>query len=271
MTQDAGSHNVFISWSGDLSKRIALAVHDWLPTVIQAVNPFVSNVDIAPGARPMLRIAGRLQDIRVGILCVTPENQSAPWLNFEAGALSKMVDESYVIPLAFNIDKGQIRNPLGQFQAVQFTQHEMFRVASTINEAVAISVPLSSAKLERAFDLAWPQFSREMERIRTEHAQASFIEEPKRNAEDMLEELVVTVREQQRMLELLLEKQSLQIKAATNGTRFVGQRVFHPRFGYGTVLELASRKDGDQEILLDFERHGRKRLMESLANLEAAD
>jgi DNA helicase-2/ATP-dependent DNA helicase PcrA len=46
-----------------------------------------------------------------------------------------------------------------------------------------------------------------------------------------------------------------------------GDRVFHARFGEGLVAEVADRR-GDQELAIDFARHGRKRLLGSLANLE---
>jgi hypothetical protein len=267
MTQEATPHNVFISWSGDLSKKIALAVHDWLPTVIQAVNPFLSNRDITPGTRGMAKIAEHLQDIRIGIICVTAENQSTPWLNFEAGALSKMVDESYVIPLAFDIEKGQIRKPLGEFQAVLFAKEDLFDVVSTINEALGSPAPLSTAKLQRAFDLTWPTFATEIENIRTEHAQTTFLEEPKRSSDDMLEELVVTVREQQRMLAEILDTQFLHLRFSTGGRFVEGQRVLHSKFGQGTIISTHAREDDDREILVRFDDHGTKRLIESLAGM----
>ena len=37
---------VFISWSGEKSKKIAEVFRDWLPQVIQAIEPFVSFEDI---------------------------------------------------------------------------------------------------------------------------------------------------------------------------------------------------------------------------------
>jgi DNA helicase-2/ATP-dependent DNA helicase PcrA len=46
----------------------------------------------------------------------------------------------------------------------------------------------------------------------------------------------------------------------------VGQRVFHARFGDGIVVNVVDRGD-DQEVSVDFKRHGEKRLMASLANL----
>jgi DNA helicase II / ATP-dependent DNA helicase PcrA len=45
-----------------------------------------------------------------------------------------------------------------------------------------------------------------------------------------------------------------------------GQRVFHNRFGDGTVLEVKDR-NGDQDVTVQFKRHGTKRLVASLANL----
>jgi DNA helicase II / ATP-dependent DNA helicase PcrA len=46
-----------------------------------------------------------------------------------------------------------------------------------------------------------------------------------------------------------------------------GQRVFHAKFGEGTIAEVLDRKD-DQEVAIEFLRHGRKRLMASLAPLD---
>ncbi len=45
-----------------------------------------------------------------------------------------------------------------------------------------------------------------------------------------------------------------------------GQRVFHSRFGDGTVLEVQERS-GDQDVTVQFKRHGTKRLLASMANL----
>jgi len=47
----------------------------------------------------------------------------------------------------------------------------------------------------------------------------------------------------------------------------VGQRVFHAKFGEGVIAE-ANERAGDQELAIDFARHGRKRLLSSLAPLD---
>ncbi|MEZ4523704.1 MAG: UvrD-helicase domain-containing protein [Thermomicrobiales bacterium] len=45
-----------------------------------------------------------------------------------------------------------------------------------------------------------------------------------------------------------------------------GQRVFHSKFGDGMITAVAD-KPGDQELVVDFKRHGQKRLLASFANL----
>jgi len=47
----------------------------------------------------------------------------------------------------------------------------------------------------------------------------------------------------------------------------VGQRVFHSLFGEGEVTEVVARNN-DQEIAVEFGRHGKKRLLASLAPLD---
>ena len=51
---------VFISWSGPTSNRIALAFRDWLPCVLQTVDPYVSSEDIEKGRRWSADIAKEL-------------------------------------------------------------------------------------------------------------------------------------------------------------------------------------------------------------------
>jgi hypothetical protein len=37
---------VFISWSGELSKQLAQALRDWLPSALQYVKPYFTPADI---------------------------------------------------------------------------------------------------------------------------------------------------------------------------------------------------------------------------------
>src|SRR5947208_7189195 len=84
-----------------------------------------STMDIrngyAPGERWSGEVAQQLEAADVGIVCVTRDNQSAPWLNFEAGALAKKLESSRVIPLPINLKPSEVQQPLGQCQAIEST------------------------------------------------------------------------------------------------------------------------------------------------------
>jgi hypothetical protein len=191
--------NVFVSWSGPLSRRVAAIVHEWLPTAVQAADPFLSDENIEAGARWLPEISNRLASIKIGLLCVTSDNQLNPWLNFEAGALAKTVnDDTRVIPLAFDLEKSHIRNPLGQFNAKMFTEEDIFAVVKTINRA--LEQPLTEQRLKSAFDLSWPVLNTKIEHLRSEIAQQPLIEEEQRGLEEMVEQLIEESRAQRSLL-----------------------------------------------------------------------
>lgn len=81
---------VFLSWSGERSRAAASALSELLPDVMPALSPWMSEHDIAAGARWGHELAVRLEDAGFGVICLTPENIGVPWLLYEAGALSTL-------------------------------------------------------------------------------------------------------------------------------------------------------------------------------------
>jgi hypothetical protein len=57
---------VFISWSGERSRKVAEALQQWLPRVIQATEPWIST-EISKGSRWGPEISSRLEESRIGI------------------------------------------------------------------------------------------------------------------------------------------------------------------------------------------------------------
>ncbi|MDV6262182.1 toll/interleukin-1 receptor domain-containing protein [Rhodococcoides yunnanense] len=113
---------IFISWSGDLAREITMVLHDWLPKMLDRVKPWMSAKDIPAGARGLSMIEEQLDASSFGIIVVTTANKDKPWLNFEAGALSKRFGSSTirVVPLLVDVDSVyEIDGPISQFQAVQ--------------------------------------------------------------------------------------------------------------------------------------------------------
>lgn len=190
----------FISWSGPRSKLVAEAIRAWLPKVIQSARPWMSAEDIDAGARWLSDVSGTLNQAKVGIICVTPENQHNPWLLFEAGALSKTLEQTRVCPLTFEMSPGQIKGPLSQFQANELNRIGIGKVLKTINESVGIERAINSSALDEIIDVWWPKLEEQLRGIPEE-----FAPPPARGVSDQLEELLVLSREQLRRENLRLE------------------------------------------------------------------
>lgn len=144
--------DVFISWSGDRSKAMAEYLRRWLKLVINAVDPWMSSSDIDKGARWSSDVASKLAASKVGIICVTPGNLNSSWLLFEAGALSKTLENTFVCPLLVGIEPLDISGPLAQFQATRMTKEDIRKLLGTINSAL-VEKALSEAHLDEAFEV----------------------------------------------------------------------------------------------------------------------
>ena len=156
---------VFLSWSGARSHKIALVFRDWLPSVIQEIVPYVSSEDIDKGARWSTDIAKELSDSKFGILCVTRENIDAPWLTFEAGALSRTIDKAFVSPFLFDIRRSEVDGPILQFQSTVFEREDLRKLVTTLNKACD-NDGLSADRLNKAFEVWYPTLEEELARFR---------------------------------------------------------------------------------------------------------
>lgn len=155
---------VFISWSGDKSKAIASVFKEWIPAVIQAAKPYFSPNDIDKGARWSNEIAKELETSRIGIICLTDDNLQAPWLMFEAGALSKSMEIARVCPILFGVEPTDLAGPLVQFQAAPFSKDEIHKVIKTINAQLGES-SLDSNVVDSVFEKWWPDLEEKVNRI----------------------------------------------------------------------------------------------------------
>ena len=156
---------VFLSWSGSRSHKVALVFRDWLPSVIQEIEPYVSSEDIDKGARWSTDIAKELSDSKFGVLCVTRENIKAPWLTFEAGALSKTIDKAYVTPFLFDIKRSEVDGPILQFQSTIFEEEDLKKLITTLNKACDKD-RLQDERLSTAFEVWYPRLKEELEKLR---------------------------------------------------------------------------------------------------------
>ena len=164
---------VFISWSGENSHKVACALRDWLPYMIQAIKPFVSTGDTCKGERWSDVLAKHLEDTQFGIICLTPSNVKASWLNFEAGALSKSIGQSSLSPLLFHIKPDELKGPLALFQSTTFSKEDIFNLLTTINNKLNPAARLDLALLRHTFEMWWPHLERALLQATQKHESAT--------------------------------------------------------------------------------------------------
>ena len=196
---------VFLSWSGDLSLKVAQIFRDWLPSVIQIVEPYVSAEDIDKGTRWSTDIAKELEASAFGILCVTRKNADAPWLNFEAGALSRQIDKSKVSPFLFDLKRSELKGPILQFQSTILKKDDIKKLLYSINNSCDEST-LEESRLGSIFDVWWPKLEEQLSSLLSESHQSSQQKDKhvKNKDEDasseIIEEILNLVRTQQKLL-----------------------------------------------------------------------
>lgn len=192
---------VFISWSGNISLKVALIFRDWLPSVIQSIEPYVSSEDIDKGARWSTDIAKELENSTFGILCVTKENLEAPWLSFEAGALSKTMEKAFVSPFLFDIKRSEVQGPILQFQSTIFEKDDIKKMVKTLNKACG-DAGITESRLDTSFEVWYPHLEESLNVLKSEMA----VNDEEQENEDVtpsaiiLEEILELTRDNQKLI-----------------------------------------------------------------------
>lgn len=158
---------VFLSWSGDTSREIAEIFKGWLPKVLQSIDTFMSEEDILLGTKGLSVIGSHLNETNIGILFITKDNFNAPWLNFEAGALSKSLAETNVIPMLFDLKIEDIKGPIGQFQGARnFEKESIRKLVNHLNRILIDVKSLDNKLLNETFEIWHPQLERKLDQIK---------------------------------------------------------------------------------------------------------
>jgi hypothetical protein len=195
-----GTMDIFISWSGPRSGALAEALKKWLPKIVNEFKPWLSSADIDKGTRWGSEVAGKLATSKAGIICLTPNNLTAPWILFEAGALSKTLENTFVCPLLVGLEPSDVTGPLAQFQATKATEDHILPLLKTLNRALGEGA-MPDTHIEEVFDVWWPKLAAQVKAL-PEDGRA---ERPKRTEREMLEELVDWARGSNAHLELALK------------------------------------------------------------------
>jgi hypothetical protein len=179
---------------------VATALRGWLPKVLAGkVTPFVSSEDIEKGARGLSVIAAELEASRFGVVVITPNNQNSPWVNFEAGALGKSLKDGRVVPLLVGMTDAEVAGPLKQFQnAASADRDAVLALVHSLNAALDESLPRDA--VDTLFSAHWDALDTD---IREALAALPESKDPSRSSDDILDEVLTTVRALQRDVAVL--------------------------------------------------------------------
>ena len=188
---------VFISWSGN-SKDAAHAIFKALPTLFDQAEPWIS-VENRSGTMWLPEIDKQLSSTDFGIVCVTRENQHAPWLNFEAGALSRRVDaKRELMPvLLLGVDSmNDVDGPITGFQMKLGDLEGFMDVMKDLNNS-DLGPKINESILRSRVESAWPSIEAEVRKIRMGHAVE---ESDERTDSEKIDELLDVARSMARSL-----------------------------------------------------------------------
>jgi hypothetical protein len=149
---------IFVSQSGEHSHAFARKLKQWITEVIPTIDHlWVSSEDIGAGDRWTACIEDAIKDAKFGILCLTKENLSSPWIHYEAGALSRE-RELKICPILIDCEREDLPTTLSQFQAIQADEAGLWGLVLSINRSLA--APIEEPKLKTLFEKSWTDFER---------------------------------------------------------------------------------------------------------------
>jgi hypothetical protein len=233
--------HVFLTWSGEVSKKSALALRDWLPKVIQRIQPFMSDEDIRKGSRWRTEIEKKLDSVSYGIMCLTADNLKSEWVHFEAGALAKHASESHVTALLVGVKHADVNEPLAQFQHTTATKPDVLKLMKDLNTLLKDGA-LPERTLEEIFEVFWPQLELKLaEALSAGPAKAPAV----KSSDALLKEILEVSRTHGRLLSRLTDEQ----KELKDFVRRQASGYFDSPYLSGVRL-LGERDSNEKPLLL---------------------
>lgn len=237
----------------------------------------------------MVTISEQLTDTVEGIVCVTPSNASAPWLNYEAGALAKTTGQTAVRTALLGLKPSDIPSglPLSNFQHTNLLdKDEMWSLVQSIHDRAPEEGEFDLARIQWAFDMAWDQLQIDLSAVDLEDAGSPSVEP--RDEKALIQDLLDEVRELSLAIANLTESSKKQSpdsdtqaasarrqeadarKAEFANSIHTGMQVEHSSFGIGDVISV-ERSGRERTAKVKFSSVGEKRLLLRYAPLKIVE
>ncbi|MDQ0277520.1 hypothetical protein QO003_001823 [Arthrobacter silviterrae] len=160
--------------------------------MFDVAEPWISTENKA-GTLWLPEIDKSLSDTDFGIVCVSKSNQHAPWLNFEAGALSrKVAGKRELMPvLLIDFEKtGEVNGPVTSFQMKFANQDGFLEIMEALNSSER-GPKIDSAILAERVGHLWPSIEAEVAKVKAGIESKNVAE---RSDSDKIDELLEVVR-----------------------------------------------------------------------------
>ena len=169
---------IYISWSGPASYKVALLLRDLIHTILPGVEVWVSAEDIKDGARWSPDLVRILDQSSFKILCADPSNHQTNWFNFEVGAIAKSTPKWHIKVFLTSLKPGDLRGPIASYQTVRLDKEDMRRMLEDIHANIP-SVQISKPEMVENLGYEWPDFQKAVKNIHLEPVSSTLQVEPK--------------------------------------------------------------------------------------------
>lgn len=157
---------IFLSWSGKISERIASLIRQYIPLFLDSSEiSFFYSPEIKKGVLWPTKLFENISNCQTTIICLTPENVEAPWINFEGGANAAKGFKT--CPIFFGFQNHNPSGPLSYFQVTYYTKTDFFKLICSLNDELENKCDEST--LKELFEKQWKSFKSKTDNVLRDH------------------------------------------------------------------------------------------------------
>jgi len=230
---------LFLGWSGEKSRLMAVALRDWLPKVLPAVVPWLSDQDLRKGATWVPALLPEVSTADAGVISVTRDNHADPWVNFETGMLSAGNARKCVCTLLLDLAVTDLAGPLGVLNATKLfgkdvdQKAEFLKLLGSLNDQLKdlkeTSIPPTN--LAETLEVWWPKIAPAIDAATQPPGLGPV--SPLRSDRDLLEEI------------LELARKTSPVKRKVTFSELLRDPAMREKFFTHVAPEAPSSGDGD--------------------------
>lgn len=158
--------NVFLSWSGNKSKDMAQIFSYYLPYILQGRTCFFSPDEIPKGVGWYQYIGEALKNAECGIVFLTRDNISNPWILFEGGGL---FSKGRVNVLLCDMGKEDANNHIwANINLTSVDEAEVYKMIQSLYASTRLE--FSEDVLKANFNRYWPTMKEAFDKVLMPHS-----------------------------------------------------------------------------------------------------